>query len=490
MQKERTKKIQPGDKTEFVTSNLEVIDNVLWLKDIRPDGSFFYVDYLVDKLDYWQSPLKDSDIINDEGTLVPDEGISLILDEYIEYQFLEDYVGQKKTIEFTYRPQYTGLPTEKITMVSLIGDIDDSLDTIKRETVRVTHNIDGRLEVIVKNKPGDTIARADIVFDVEADEEYHIAITIDNTKSVNQQMIGLFINGVSQIFTGVHTGLRLINSEIPTCHWLRIGNDLLEESTDKYITIKYIVLFKEILYIESFIPVEEYPISKYSLDDEVAIIKDVEFSIETLLELEAFTSTDNVRFTFLVKDNDIWIEKTYDEVIERWVVGNELFDSSIDYNILNRRRLYHLHHKPYKMFIKVYLRSEDGFVREHFNNAIFRYIFYRIDIPEKHRTLIHGLVSGSSERRADFRIVATLNYRTVYANSINLFPETKEAITDERMYWEMLLLTTDEMPEEAYYIITINKGDQQERKVNVKIPKVDEIEFEDLVENYSVDIVM
>ena len=133
------------------------------------------------------------------------------------------------------------------------------------------------------------------------------------------------------------------------------------------------------------------------------------------------------------------------------------------------------------------MQSVDGYDRPYFDNAVLEYDFYLVDIPSVYYTLVYGLISGSTEKKQDFRVTATLQGRVVYAGKINMYPETREASTDERMYWELLLPTTEDMSVGAHYEIIINNGSTASRAVKVKIPKVDAIEFEDLVTTYTYD---
>lgn len=483
--KERTANLIPSLTATLLTNDIEVKDALLVSKDIRPVGSLFYIDYKDSKLDKWNDAVGTTNTLHDSGTVTVD-GVTLVGGDYLSYG-LNTYTDTGKySIDLGINATYSASPTVDTVLFSMNADIDPSpLVTPRKDIITLVHKANGVLMLSVLDTAGNLIGSFETDFNPIAGELYRFLVTVDSTVAVNSKMITIFLNGIEVFAQTPSTGLRLNASTVVQPDIITIGSKLLGAFESNFIA-DIIAIFNSILRTESHILNLTYPETIYSTEEQVAVINTGMFSTERVLDVLNFIASNDARFTFMVRDGNgnVWYEKYYDTVTERWqTASGNISTSNIDTD-LTSINLYHLFYKPADIKIKIYMQSVDGYTQSVFELLSISYDWYLTEIPGIHYTMVYGLISGTHQKKTDFRVTAELNGRTVYAGKIEMYPEKKEAVTDERMYWEILLPDTDSMTVGSFYNIVINP-ESSPRAVSVKVPKVELIDFETLVTEYS-----
>lgn len=483
MRKNRNATLKPLE-AELLTDFLEITEidetNVLALTDIRPSGAKLLIDYTVDNQDVWSpEPLN---VIHTDGIVTVD-GVDLVNEEYLAYNTHEPIDEQKYTISYTFIPNYTAAPASVINLISLSGDINPGIDEQIVTSVTLRHLLDGNLEARVLDNTGILISSATFPINVVAGNTYKLSLTIDNTVDLDNTMLSLYIDGVFTPSISPTDAKKGTLALIPIIDRFDIGAIYSGTKSSDYI-INSIALFSDVIYTETH-AVEPYPITVYSTDPQEAYLKDI-VSTERLISLTKLLVDDSVKILFEVKNSlGEWIPRYFDLVTEKWLDSDGTYDQANFLDIFNERILYHVWHEPTDVRVKVFLYTVDGYSNSIYESIDLEYDWYLTSIPEIHYTLVYGVIRGSdNKKKSDYRIEAAINDRTIYADKIVMYPENKEAITDDRGYWELLLPDTESMLEDTYVTFTLNPGDNPRIEM-CYIPKTTQIDFEVLVKEYN-----
>ena len=487
MVKDRTTTLIPDNAT-LITEDIEVASvtdstgtyNVLRLKDIRPSGAESLIDFTLNRQDLWSlDPLDD---ISSQGieTL---GGVELTGTEFVAYFTHQDINSQKFTVHLQWMPSYSGNPAADVGLFTFSGDIDPGFSIQRVNSVIFRHLMDGNLELVVYDNTGLEISSATFPFTAVEDHEVLFQFTIDNTVRENQEMLKLYIDGIAIPCISPDDGLKKTLALIPVIDRFDIGNVPGVASTSNF-TIHEMAIFKDVVFTESH-QVVPLPFTVYSADPQSAYLKEI-ISTERLIEFSQYIMDSNVKIILEVKQsNGIWLPRYYDTVTSKWLNSDGTYSQSNFPTDYTERLLYHIWHEPADIRVKIILFSIDGLVKSVFERTNIKYDWYLTSIPEIHYTLVYGVIRGSdNQKKSDFSVTAEINGRSVYANKILMFPEKKEAVTDERGYWELLIPTTVDMTTGTYFTFTLNPTTLP-RVEMCTIPKVPQIEFEELVKNHT-----
>lgn len=487
MVKDRVTTLIP-DGAALNTPNIEIADitdttgtyKVLRLKDIRPAGADTLIDFAVSRQDLWSlDPLT---IISSAGieTL---GGVELTGAEYVAYYTHTPINSQKFTISLYLMPSYTGSPVAVNNLFAFSGDINPGIDEQRVTSVVVRHLTDGNIEIQVLDNTGLEITSGTFPYTAVEDQAVRFEFTIDNTVREGQEMLKMYIDGIYTPCISPDDGLKNTLAQIPVIDRFDIGN-IVGGTKSSNFTIQELAIFKDVIYTESH-QIVPFPATLYASSTQSAYLKEI-LSTERLIELSKSIMDTSVKIIFEVKTfAGVWLPRYYDTVTTKWLDSDGTYAQSNFVTDFSERTLYHIWHEPADVRTKILLFSADGLTNSVFERTDIKYDWYLTSIPDIHYTLIYGVIRGSdNQKKSDFVVTAEINGRSVYADKILMFPEKKEAVTDERGYWEILLPTTTLMTVCTYFTFTLNPTSNTRIEM-CTIPKVAQIEFEQLVKDYT-----
>jgi len=463
------------------TDNIELIESEgFMLQDLRPEGSLYLLRYSESINELWSqeaiTPTETNGTVDGSDYFVMDD------DALNSYSFPVN--SDKITIRGIFRFDYDTVPSTDRMLFTTTGDYAGN----PANSIRLTHLTTGNLRLEVFTTLVDLISEHEVLFEPISFSDYDIEINIDLTKSSGEIMTMIFVDGIKLISGVSEVGERLTDANMLPVEDFIIGGDKDGANLIHEFSVAEITVFEDIINTISF-DIYDVPNYLYSIEPERLIFDDYMSSeyMESFYSKTFENNTIRASFQFYNILTDTWDEKYWDSVTEKWQLVTDITDitQTTDFDDLNTVRLYHFYHEPVKTKLVVWMVSPDGFERPIFTQATINYNFKLIDYPEIHYTLVHGLIRGAIEKKKDYRVTAKLNKRTVYGGKIEMYPETSETATDDNMYWELLLPTTEDMESETYYQITLSAENQPSKTVNVTIPKVEVIEFIDLTTNYS-----